>query len=150
MKDKIIEILNEVADEFKLVLLSEEIVDIATRIASLYSEVSIKGWTRESLLDVVKGSMSSNGFNAEMIVDAIISISHPTPISEKKLDMGAPYNAADYRARGQLPPQPISEERIEELVNNHLDEEPLTFDEEIGYRMGFKAALKELKLCIEK
>jgi hypothetical protein len=47
-------------------------------------EVSAKGWTKQTLLDVVKGSMSSTGFNAEMIVDAIISISHhPQPITNK-------------------------------------------------------------------
>ena len=37
MKDKIIEKFTEIADEFGFVLLQEEIVDIATRIDSLYA-----------------------------------------------------------------------------------------------------------------
>jgi hypothetical protein len=42
--------------------------------------------------------------------------------------------------------RPMGDVEIEELINNNLDSEPLTFDEEIGYRLGFKDATKELGL----
>lgn len=85
MKDKIIELLHEIADEFKLVLLSEEIVDIATRIDSLYSGDDV---------NEKKGAyLGAPGFEHL-----------PNDVQES----GA---ATDHI----VIPQPISEERIEEL-----------------------------------
>ena len=47
-------------------------------------KVSTEGWTRDTLLDVVKSSMRSTDFSAEYIVDAIISISYPDSFARLK------------------------------------------------------------------
>ena len=64
MKDKIIEKFTEIADEFGFVLLQEEIVDIATRIASLYTP-EISDARIDEMVDVYQPLSYNTGTGAE-------------------------------------------------------------------------------------
>jgi len=130
MKDKIIEILREYQNEIAAFIRDDK-SDIdnemfATRIDSLYPTLN-----RDKVMEIFNGFLkqydvasltSQDGEGDDILVnetiDALCSLSLPT----------------------------LSEGEIVNLTDVALDHLPgrLNFDEEIGFRLGFKAALKEL------
>lgn len=66
---------------------------------SLQLEINTKGWTKGTLLDVIKGAMRSTDFSAEKIVDAIISIPLQPEITEGWIstDVALPRKTGDVK-----------------------------------------------------
>jgi len=98
-------------------------------------EVSTEGWTRDTLLDVVKSSMRSTDFSAEYIVDAIISISHPDGFARLKEQSA---NSAHTITEEEL--DKMAEEYSKEILPNEKDGSQSRCGLEVGYIDGYKAA----------